>query len=52
MFVMKKQIVSRPLTFLANLLRFAVHIKQSFDLFSITEAYIPELKDKSLSINV
>lgn len=52
MFVMKKRVLSRPLSFLASLLRFTTHVKNAFDFLSIVEASLPELAQKSKSIDV
>jgi len=42
---MKGQVKSRPLTFLCNLLKFTQHLKSSFDLCSVLEANVPQMKD-------
>jgi hypothetical protein len=52
MFIMKKKMLTRPLTFLANLIRFTLQVKSAFDLFSVVEAYLPELADKTRTISV
>lgn len=43
---MKRDIQTRPVSFIANLIRFAIRIRQTFEILSHVDQFIPGLKKK------